>query len=156
MGGILPGWNAALDHHPAFVHFPIVFWLAALLFEFLSVRQRDDSTHRTATYLLYLGTLAATLAVGTGLNAAGSVSGGRVAHALEVHEELMLTSFFLAAALSVFAYFSRRRLTHSIKLVLLAGLLVLAVLVTLGADRGAEMVYRYGLAVNWSTAIQQK
>ncbi|HEV2386694.1 MAG TPA: DUF2231 domain-containing protein [Candidatus Acidoferrales bacterium] len=156
MGSLLPGWTAALNHHPAFVHFPIVLWLAALLFEILSLRRRSDPTHDLACYLLYLGTLTAVLAVVTGLNAEATVATDEVAHALEVHEELMLTSFFLATGLSVFAYFSRRRLTHALKMVLLAGLVLLALLVTLGADRGAEMVYRYGLGVNWSTAIQQK
>jgi uncharacterized membrane protein len=39
---------------------------------------------------------------------------------------------------------------------MLLGLCVLAVLVIFGADRGAQLVYEYGSAVNWSTAEQQK
>jgi len=39
---------------------------------------------------------------------------------------------------------------------LLAGLIVMAILMTLGADRGAQLVYQYGAAVDWSTAQPQK
>jgi uncharacterized membrane protein len=46
--------------------------------------------------------------------------------------------------------------THGLKVVLLVGLLILAVITTIGADRGAEMVYRYGIGVNWTTAVQLK
>ena len=38
---------------------------------------------------------------------------------------------------------------------LLLGLVVLGILLTIGADRGAQLVYQYGSAVNWSTAQQQ-
>jgi hypothetical protein len=39
---------------------------------------------------------------------------------------------------------------------MLLGLILLALFVTIGADRGAQLVYGYGSAVNWSTAQQQK
>jgi hypothetical protein len=39
---------------------------------------------------------------------------------------------------------------------MLLGLFILAALLTIGADRGAQLVYGYGTAVNWSTAQQQK
>jgi uncharacterized membrane protein len=39
--------------------------------------------------------------------------------------------------------------------VLLIGLVVLAVLLTIGADRGAQLVYQYGSAVNWPSAVEQ-
>jgi hypothetical protein len=39
---------------------------------------------------------------------------------------------------------------------MLLGLCILGVFVTLGADRGAQLVYEYGSAVNWPTAEQQK
>lgn len=155
MASILPGWQTALNHHPAFVHFPIVLWLTALLFEIVAVWRKNDSTHRTAVWLLWLGTLAGTFAVGTGLNAAQNVPAG-IGPVLESHEQLMLTSYFIALGLSGFALFAGRRLTHGLKVVVLVGLLILAFVVTLGADRGAEMVYRYGLGVNWTTAVHQK
>lgn len=156
MESVLPGWNAALNHHPVFVHFPIVLWLTALLFEIASVWRREDSEHRAAVWLLWLGTASGVFAVLTGLNAQKIVPHGPAGRVLEIHEQLMLSSFFLALGLSFFAYLSSRRLTHGLKIVILVGLLALAFLVTIGADRGAEMVYRYGLGVNWSTALRPK
>jgi uncharacterized membrane protein len=156
MENLLPGWHWALNHHPAFVHFPIVLWLAALVFEAAAVWERSDSTHHVATWLLYLGTLAAPFAIATGINAGNAVPAGPAAHALEVHEELMLTSFFIAVGLCAFAWFGRRQPLHSLKVVLLVGLLLLGFCLTIGADRGAEMVYHYGLGVNRPAAVQQR
>ena len=155
MERILPGLHAALNLHPLFVHFPIVLWLLALLFEIGAVWQRSDSLHRTAVWLLVLGTVAGTFAVYTGLQAAKQVPDS-VGPALEAHEQLMLTSYFIALGLSAFALFAGRQITHGLKVVVLVGLLILAVFLTLGADRGAEMVYRYGLGVNWKTAVRPK
>jgi uncharacterized membrane protein len=154
MQSILPGWQSSLNHHPVFVHFPIVLWLTALLFEIVAVWRKDDPTHRTAVWLLWLGTVAGTFAVGTGLSAAKSVP-ENLGPVLAAHEQLMLTAYFIALGLSAFALFAGRRLTHGLKVVVLVGLLILAIIVTIGADRGGEMVYRYGLGVNWTTAVHQ-
>ena len=156
MESILPGLQNAHNIHPVFVHFPIVLWLTALLVEIVAVWNRKDPTHRAAVWLLWLGTVAGTFAVFTGLHAGHSVPSGPAAPALEVHEELMLTSYFIALGLSAFALFLGRQLTHGLKVVVLIGLLILAVFTTIGADRGAEMVYRYGIGVNWTTAVQLK
>jgi predicted CXXCH cytochrome family protein len=144
---LLPGWQSALNHHPAFVHFPIAFWLAAFLFEALALWRRSDSFHRTAVWMLWLGTLAGTLAVVTGCRAAGRVPSG-VGHLLETHKELMLISYFLALGLSVMALVVPRLMTYRLGVMLLGGLLALSALMTFGTDRGAEMVERYGFGVN--------
>ena len=39
---MLPGLRAALNYHPIFVHFPIVLWFAALLFELLAVSRASE------------------------------------------------------------------------------------------------------------------
>jgi uncharacterized membrane protein len=153
MQTLLPGWMTALNHHPAFVHFPLVLWLTALLLAVVAALRADDRLRQCAYGLLYLGTLAGVAAVLTGLNAERSVPPGPVREVLETHEELMLSSLALAAGLSLFVYFAERRPTLWLRRIVLIGLVVLAVLVLLGADRGAEMVYRYGVSVNWSTAL---
>lgn len=145
---ILPGWNTALNHHSAFVHFPIAFWLAALLFEVVALWRRSDSIHRAAVWLLWLGTIAATFAVVTGLDAAGKVPSG-VGNLLHTHKELMLISYAIALGLSVLATFPRRRSIYW-RAALAGGLLALSVFMILGTDRGAEMVGRYGFGVNGS------
>ncbi len=152
---MLPGLKAALNYHPMFVHFPIVLWLAALLFEILAVWRSSDELQRMASRMLYLGTLAAVVTVMTGLAAQNSVAPGAAQRAVGIHETLMLTATSLAIALCSFAFFMRKNFTPQLRKVLLLGLAVLGVLLTIGADRGAQLVYEYGSAVNWSTAQQQ-
>ena len=153
---MLPGLRAALNYHPIFVHFPIVLWFAALLFELLAIWRPSDDMQRTASRMLYLGTLAAIITVLTGLAAQNSVPPGEAQRVLGVHETLMLVSTSLAIALCMFAFFVRRNFTPQWRKIMLLGLCVLGALVIAGADRGAQLVYGYGTAVNWSTAQQQK
>ena len=153
---MLPGLRAALNYHPIFVHFPIVLWFAALLFELLAVWRMSDDMQRTASRMLYLGTLAAVVATLTGLVAEKSVPPGMAQRVVGIHQALMLVSTSLAAALCIFAFSVRRNPTAQLRKVMLLGLCVLGVLVIFGADRGAQLVYEYGSAVNWSTAEQQK
>ena len=42
MEQMLPGFHAALNVHPMFVHFPIALWLTALLLWLLAVTTRRD------------------------------------------------------------------------------------------------------------------
>ncbi|HXN71877.1 MAG TPA: DUF2231 domain-containing protein [Candidatus Acidoferrales bacterium] len=153
---MLPGLKAALNYHPIFVHFPIVFWFAALLFELLAVWRTSDDMQRTASRMLYLGTLAAVVAVLTGLAAEKSVPPDAAQRVVGIHQALMLVSTSLSLALCIFAFVARRNFTAQLRKFMLLGLSILAVLVIFGADRGAQLVYEYGSAVNWSTAQQQK
>jgi uncharacterized membrane protein len=153
---MLPGLKSALNYHPMFVHFPIVLWLTALLFELLAVWRGSDEMQRTASRMLYLGTLAALVTLLTGFEAGDSIPQGDAQRVMGIHETLMLISTSLALALSLFAFVQRKCLTPQMRKLMLLGMLLLAILLTIGADRGAELVYRYGSAVNWSTAQQQK
>ena len=153
---MLPGLKAALNYHPIFVHFPIVLWLAALLFELLAVWRNSDEMQRTAARVLYLGTLAAIVTALTGLAAEDSVPAGAAMRTVGIHETLMLVSTSVAIALCMIAFFVRKNFTPQLRKVMLLGLFILAVLLTVGADRGAQLVYGYGTAVNWPTAQQQK
>jgi uncharacterized membrane protein len=153
---MLPGLRAALNYHPMFVHFPIVLWLAALLFQVLALWRASDEMQRTAARMLYLGTLAAIVTALTGLAAENSVPPGEAMRAVGIHETLMLVSTSLALALCMFAFFARKNFTPQLRKLMLLGLAVLAVLLTIGADRGVQLVYGYGSAVNWATAQQQK
>ena len=153
---MLPGLKAALNFHPVFVHFPIVLWFAALLFELLAVWRASDDMQKTVARMLYLGTLAAIVAVLSGWSAEKSVPPGDAQRVVGIHETLMLISTSLAFALCLFAFFARKNFTPQLRKLMLLGLFILAVFVTIGADRGAQLVYGYGSAVNWSTAQQQK
>jgi uncharacterized membrane protein len=153
---MLPGLKEALNFHPIFVHFPIVLWLAALLFELLAVGRASDEMQRSASRLLYLGTLAAIVTILSGLAAENSVPPGDAQRVLGIHEAIMLTTTSLAVALCIFAFFVRKNFTTQLRKIMLLGLFILGVLLVIGTDRGAQLVYGYGTAVNWSTAQQQK
>ena len=153
---MLPGLKAALNYHPIFVHFPIALWFAALLFELLAVWRASDEMQRIASRMLYLGTLAAVVTALTGLAAENSVPPGVAQRVVGIHQALMLASTSLGLALCIFAFSVRQNFTAQLRKFMLLGLSILAVLVIFGADRGAQLVYEYGSAVNWSTAQQQK
>ena len=157
METFLPGLRGMLNWHPVFVHFPIGLWVGALIFEAIAVLRSSEDWHRTAARLLYLGTLCAFAAVGTGLLAEEAVPEASPAHeVMELHEKLMFATTSVAVALCGLAFFKRKDFSAGMRKIFLAGLLVLAALMTLGADRGAQMVYQYGVSVDWSKANPKK
>ncbi len=149
---LLPGLKGMLNYHPLFVHFPIALWLGALLFEALAVWKSSDDWHRTAARLLYLGTLSAFAAVGTGLFAEESVPETGPAHdVMELHQTLMLITTSVAVGLCILALFRRKNFTAALRGLFLVGLLVLAGLLTAGSDRGVQLVYQYAASVRLPT-----
>jgi len=157
MDAILPGLRGMLNWHPVFVHFPIAFWVGALLFEALALARGNDEWHRTALRLLWLGTLAAFLAIYTGLEAEAALPEGGEAHEIaETHKKIMLATTSLAVGLSLWAALAREKLAGRMRWALLGGLIALVILLALGADRGAQLVYQYGTGVDWSKAVPQK
>jgi uncharacterized membrane protein len=153
MNEILPGLKGMLNVHPLFVHFPIALWIGAMLVEALAVLRSSGDWHRTAARLLYLGTLFGLLAAATGLLAQNSVPDEGPAHdVLELHEKLMLVTTSAAVGLCMFAYFQRDRFAQGQRKLLLAGLLALTILLTIGADRGALLVFKYATSVHLPNA----
>jgi uncharacterized membrane protein len=149
MNFVLPGLRGMLNPHPLFVHFPIALWLAALLFEAIGVWKSNEEWHRNAIRLLYLGTLAALFAALTGLLAEEAVPEVGPAHdVMELHETLMLITTSLAAGLCLLAFSRRNSMTRGIQKLLLLGLVALAVLLAVGSDRGAQLVYQYATSVH--------
>ena len=146
-----PGLKGMLNYHPLFVHFPIAFWVGALVFETLAVVRSSDDWHRTAARLLYLGTLFGLAAAGTGLLAEESVPESGPAHAvMELHQTLMLIATSAAVGLCMLAFFRRKNFTSGLRKLFLAGLLILAGLLGVGSDRGAQLVYQYATSVHLS------
>lgn len=146
---MLPGLKPMLNVHPLFVHFPIALWFAALLYEALALWRGSDEWHRTAVRLLYLGTLGACAAAFTGWLAGASVPDeGVVRSVFELHEMLMLITTSFGVGLCLFCFSMRARFTLEKRRLLLAGLVALAILTTVGADRGVELVYKFATSVN--------
>jgi uncharacterized membrane protein len=158
MDALFPGVKSLLNYHPLFVHFPIAFWSAALLFELAARVLKQDELHRAACWLLALGALAAIPTVFTGWSAEEAVSRTGPAHDVkELHENLMVTSSILSGILAALGLFVLpRKPTNALRTAFLVGLIVLCCLMATGADRGAMLVYHYGTGIDWPAAQQQK
>jgi uncharacterized membrane protein len=158
MEAFFPGLKGMLNYHPLFVHFPIALWIAALVFELAARVAKQDALHRAACAVLALGALAAVPAVMTGWSAEAAVPAAGAAHDVkELHESLMVTSSILSAVLAVLGLFVLpRRPLAALRAAFVVGLLVLAGMVAVGADRGAMLVYHYGTSVDWAAAQSQK
>jgi uncharacterized membrane protein len=146
---LLPGVQHLQNIHPLVVHFPIAFLVGAALFYFLGWIFKNNTFSTTAFLLLILGTLAAGIAVGTGLYAEEGVMVSRSvrAHLLESHEKIMLATLGLSIVLTIWAV-TARPFPKKKRLIFLFLLLVLLGVMTVGADYGARMVYDYNAGGN--------
>lgn len=149
---ILPGLSAIQNVHPMLVHFPIAFFLGAVAMEGLAVF-RHERFHVVATWMLYLGTLSALVTAPTGFVAMNSIaaaeSGGPDHEFIHVHRNWMVAVTLLGTSLSAYlVWITRRGTWASHRWALFSGLVLLGALVILGADRGARLVFAFGVGVN--------
>jgi len=75
---------------------------------------------------------------------------------MELHMKLMLITTSAAVGLCMLAFFRRENFTAGLRKFFLVGLLVLAGLLTLGSDRGVQLVYQYATSVHLPAAPPQK
>ena len=148
----MPGLSAAANVHPVFVHFPIALLLVALLFELLGLLTENDDYLRSGRWLLYLGTLGAVVAAGTGFLATNEMGHDTAGHELvHVHRNFMLATTGLALVSSLVAFALRTTGSTAARWVQLLLLTVTVSIMTVGADRGAELVFRYGIGTAGET-----
>ncbi len=145
MDVLFPGLATIRDLHPLLVHFPIALWSTALLFCTLSFRG-SSSLWQAGMWLLYLGSLTALAAAGTGLWAADRLGHDSPGHDLvHLHRNFMIASTAIGVMTSLLSFWMRQRSDSRPRIVTLVGLLLTAALCALGADRGALLVYEHGL-----------
>lgn len=145
---LMPGVISMDNIHPLFVHYPIALISLFFLVDLVATLAKKLQWRYVASWLLYLGTIAALFTVIAGLFAADSVE-----HNEEVHELMERHEHFGIAVLSLSLFLSGWRLkkwgltslTGNSLFLSLSGLLCL--LLTLGADLGGLMVYQYGVSV---------
>jgi len=141
---LLPGVQHLQNIHPLVVHFPIAFLTGAALFYFLAWIFRSETLAMGAFLILILGVFSAGAAVGTGLYAEPGVMISRSVreHLLDPHERFMLVTFALSILLTFWAVMARPfpKKGRSIFLILFVALLII---MSIGADYGARMVYDY-------------
>jgi uncharacterized membrane protein len=154
---ILPGIAGMENIHPLLVHFPIALLTAFFLVDVIGVIAKKPQWRYVASWLLYLGTIAAIFTVIAGLFAADSVEHGEDVHdIMKRHERIGIAVLSLSLFLS--AWRLKRWGLHSASgntvFLGLSGFLCL--LLSLGADLGGLMVYGYAVSVRpaaLSTAI---
>ncbi|GIW72795.1 MAG: hypothetical protein KatS3mg102_2337 [Planctomycetota bacterium] len=146
MEAILPGLEGAPHIHPVFVHFPVALLPAALLFWALGMWRGSEELLRCGRWLLYLGVLGAAAALGTGLLAAEQLGHDSPGHDLvHVHRNWMYAAGALALLSAAAAFALRRSQARGARLGVGALLLATVVVLLLGADRGALLVFRHGI-----------
>ncbi|MFQ5589250.1 MAG: DUF2231 domain-containing protein, partial [Nitrospiria bacterium] len=152
---LFPGLSAMQNTHPLFVHFPVAFFIGAALMEAVAVFYKERF-HFVATWLLYMGVFAAVITVGSGFGAAAQVAAhdplghdSPAHHFIHTHRNWMLLSTLFGMGLAVyFLWVNQRDKWRSHRFGLFAGSLVLALLVSMGADRGGRLVFEFGTGVN--------
>ncbi len=146
---LFPGVQHLQNVHPLLVHFPIAFLVGAALFYILAWIFPRPSLAMTAFSLLILGAISAAAAAGTGLYAEEGVMVSRSVRTrlLETHEELMITTLSISVALTAWAIAARPFPTRGRRFFMLV-FLGLLVVMSLGADFGARMVYDYNAGGN--------
>lgn len=146
---LLPGVHHLQNVHPVVVHFPIAFLVGAALFYGMAWVLGREPLATTARWTLLLGAISAGVAVGTGLYAGEGVMVSRSVrdHLLEPHEYLMLTTLGLSVVLAIWALIARPSPQKG-RLFFILLFVALLVVMTIGADYGARMVYDYNAGGN--------
>jgi uncharacterized membrane protein len=148
METLFPGLSAMENLHPVFVHFPLALLPLALVFLVAARLRKREEFERLGLWLLWLGTVGALTAAGTGLLAEETVSAPEAAEeVIELHEKLGQVAAGLAVVLSLLSLLGRRWKVPGLPAVLIVGLLILSGILALGADRGGQLVYQYGVSV---------
>jgi len=147
---ILPEW--APNVHPLIVHFPIALLFVAALIDTIGLVLKNQAMWKNTAFVLYvLGGLAVVAAFFSGKQAGDSVFLATDASALLTsHADMALWVLYFFggyALLRAVTYFakleSRMGIRFTVYLIGLGGL----ALVWMTADRGAQMVFKYGVGV---------
>jgi uncharacterized membrane protein len=134
--GILPGFTGTSSIHPILVHFPIAFVIAAAVFLVFSWGMGSERLFVFGRRLFWLALVTLPIVLASGFWAAGGWG----------HEHVVgHRNWMVATTLLAYGVFGLGRLVSSRKrlyrVVLTVGIIIVAVCLTLGADRGAYLVH---------------
>ncbi len=145
MNDLLPGLSQSLNAHPVFVHFPIALWTFGLVVWALGWFLKNQAFMKSASWTFHAGTLTAFVAVMTGFLASNSLGHDSAGHDfVHVHRNFMITATALGLLTSILLLVLPRKASWT-PWILAGALLSTVVVTTLGADRGALLVYKYGM-----------
>lgn len=138
----MPGLAGAPNVHPMLVHFPIAFLVTSTLLFLLSWIVYPDRLFMLGRWLYWLGLMSLPVVAASGFWAIGGWGEGHVVG----HRNWMLLTTFTAYLLFVVArYVSNRERMY--RVVLTIGMIVVTLFMTIGADRGAWLVFVEGSGV---------
>lgn len=143
---VLPGLSAAPNWHPLFVHYPVVLWTIALPVFAIGIARKRDDLVALGRWLAHAAAASALVTVVTGLIAEDALGHDSPGHDLvHAHKYFMLSTALIGVATSVVMHLTRSR--TDLKSRALGGgmLLITVVVMSLGADRGALLVYGHGV-----------
>lgn len=151
---LMPGIGSLQNLHPLAVHFPIAFLSVFILLDLFGSIFSLESWRKAASVCLYIGALGAAVTVAAGLAAAASVAHGDNVHGIMTqHQNLGVSTLVLTLFLFVWRFLQRgggivggANVLHQILNI------ILLVLLTLTADLGGLMVYKYGVAVETTSS----
>ncbi len=146
---MLTGARHLQNIHPLVIHFPIAFLMGAAFFYFSAWVFKKDDFAKAGFWVLLLGALSLSVAVGTGLYAEQGVM-----VALDVrqkillpHKQFMIATAVLCALVTLWALV-RRPFPKKGRIVFLGLLLAMVLTMTIGADFGGQLVYDYNAGGN--------
>jgi uncharacterized membrane protein len=137
--------------HPMFVHFPVAYYIAVLVFDVMTRISPNPGLVFAATALIIGAFVASAFAVTTGLvDWSGMVRGSRKRRWATTHMVLQLTTFAFFAVSLILRFPNRHDPRASATWIVLEALGVLVLLV--GQWFGGTLVYEMGMRVRTSGA----
>ncbi len=147
----LPGLSDMVNIHPLIVHFPIALLSSFLIMELLGKLLKSDKFFVASTWMLYLGAIGAFASVCAGLLAEETIPHGKTVHEiLENHKNIGISVLVLSVILSGWRSIHGKQLSGMASALNLLLAILMVSLLTVGADLGGQMVYKYGVAVSGS------
>ncbi len=142
---IFEGLKSVANVHPLFVHFPIALLITSVALFFTGKVINRDEFLTVAKWDLLLGSLSGVVTVVTGFIAAITLPHNNDIHqAMTIHLRFMILVVLLSVSLSAYVMFQRNLSDIKKNNLFLFGLILMAALLTIGADYGGKMVFKYG------------
>ena len=156
---LLPDWAPNL--HPLIIHFPIAWWVAAVVADLVGLaRPRAAWADTVASFLYPAGALSAVVAYLTGRQAAATVLIPGMAHPIvQQHWNWALATtitFAIVALVRLWTRFRWPRPQRAIRAALVGAALVALVCLFQTGTRGARLVYERGVGVSVPGAVPPK
>jgi len=147
MEALLPDW--APNIHPMIIHFPIVLWLIAVLFDFVSLFRSEEWIGNTTLALYGLGALSALATFFSGKQAIDMVSvpfqGELTASSHSDWGHFTLYFFVIYAAVRLILFWKQLDKKKTVAIALFVLGTIGMGLVAKTADLGGKLVYKYGV-----------